>query len=124
MKKGKKIILFICALRKDDSKMDKAREILEINNQQQLLNYKKINKEEVKEEILKVDFKQLNSLYKEAVKEEHLQEKKIDPIDSIDKEKLSQEEKEKYQKAGQNIIKNNQYAVVTMAGGQRNKAWS
>ena len=43
MKKGKKIILFICALRKDDSKMDKAREILEINNQQQLLNYKKIN---------------------------------------------------------------------------------
>lgn len=31
---------------------------------------------------------------------------------------MSDEDQEKYTKLGEDIIKNNQYAVVTMAGGQ------
>ena len=48
----------------------------------------------------------------------------IEPIEYIDKEKLSKEEKEKYEKIGAKIISNGQYAVAMMAGGQRNKTWT
>ena len=36
----------------------------------------------------------------------------------MDKEELSKEDKEKYEKLGEKIIKEGRYAVVTMAGGQ------
>ena len=41
----------------------------------------------------------------------------------MDLEQLSKEEKENYEQIGNSIIKQGKYAVVTMAGGQRNKAW-
>ena len=42
----------------------------------------------------------------------------IEPINYVDKEKMTDKEKEELSKIGEEIIKNNQYAVVTMAGGQ------
>lgn len=101
--------------------MEKIKQILEENKQGDLLEYKNINKEKVAEELLKVDFNQLNTLYKKAVKNEQAINKKIEPIKYIDKSNLLKEEKEKYEKIGEKIIQNNQYAVVTMAGGQRHK---
>ena len=47
-----------------------------------------------------------------------LSEEKIEPIQYIEKEKLSKEEKEKYSKIGIEEIKQGKLAVVTMAGGQ------
>ena len=43
------------------------------------------------------------------------------PIPYVDKDALTKEEREKYEKIGEKIIKEGKYAVVTMAGGQRNK---
>lgn len=81
-------------------------------------------KENLLEDILEIDFEQIETLYKETKVEDKFKEDIIEPIKYIDKEKLSEEEKNYYNKIGENSIKNNEYAVVTLAGGQRNKAWT
>ena len=43
---------------------------------------------------------------------------KIEPINYVEKSKMSKEEIEEYEKIGSEIIKSGKYAVVTMAGGQ------
>lgn len=94
--------------------------------QEQLLagynNLNEENKNKFLDEILQLDFEYVNNLFKKAiVKKENEQIQKITPITYIEKDKMSKEEKEKYEKIGKEIIKNGEYAVVTMAGGQRNK---
>lgn len=49
---------------------------------------------------------------------------KIENIGYVDQNKLTKEEKSYYEKIGEEIIKSGKYAVVTMAGGQRNKTWT
>lgn len=81
-------------------------------------------RENLLEDILEINFEQIETLYKETKVEDKFKEDIIEPIKYIDKEKLSEEEKNYYNKIGENSIKNNEYAVVTLAGGQRNKAWT
>lgn len=81
-------------------------------------------KENLLEDILEINFEQIEKLYDETKVEDKFREDIIEPIKYIDKEKLTEEQKEYYKKIGETIIKNNEYAVVTLAGGQRNKAWS
>lgn len=75
-------------------------------------------KEEIAKQINQINFEEINNLYKQTKKDNTIKTGNITPIKYIDYWKLSKEEKEKYQKQGEQIIKNNQYAVVTMAGGQ------
>lgn len=42
----------------------------------------------------------------------------IEPIEYLDKSKISEEDKKKYEEIGLEAVKKGQYAVVTMAGGQ------
>ena len=107
-----------------EEKLEQVRKILEKYGQEELLEYDINYTEELLNQILEIDFEQLNKLYKIAIGTEEKSTEKIEAIDYVDKEKLSQEEKEKLKQIGENIIKNNQYAVVTMAGGQRNKTWT
>ena len=104
------------------------KERLQKYNQEQLLagynNLSKEDKNKFLDEILQLNFEQIQSLFNKALKKENKIEAQISPIPYIEKEKLSKEEKEKYEKIGQDIIKNGEYAVVTMAGGQRYKTWS
>lgn len=81
-------------------------------------------KENLLEDILEINFEQIEKLYAETKVEDKFKEDIIEPIKYIDKEKLTEEQKEYYKKIGETIIKNNEYAVVTLAGGQRNKTWS
>ena len=97
---------------------EQTRKILEEQSQEQILEYPIKNQKEFSNEILKIDFKELNKLYNKAIKNEKVKNSKIEPIPYIEKDNLSEEEKEHYKKIGENIIKNNEYAVVTMAGGQ------
>ena len=103
-------------------KYETAKSILEKYNQEHLLSqYEKLNdekKEYLLNQILNIDFEQINELYEDTKKEIEFGEEKIEPISYIDKEKLSNEEREKYYKIGSEEIKKGKLAVVTMAGGQ------
>ena len=97
---------------------EQTKKILKYQKQEQILEYPIRNKEEFANEVLKINFEQLNKLYDKAIKNEKVENSKIEPIPYIEKDKLSEEEKEHYKKIGENIIINKEYAVVTMAGGQ------
>lgn len=104
------------------TELEKAEQKLKKHNQDQIIEeIKKMNKEK-QEKIIKqineIDFDEVKKLYDLTQKEKSINNGKIEPIDYIDPEKLTKEEREKAQKIGEEIIKSNQYAVVTMAGGQ------
>ena len=75
-------------------------------------------KSELLDEILTIDFKQVEDLYESTKTKPDFTESKIEPIPHITKSELSNEEIEKYTKIGEQIIKQGKLAVVTMAGGQ------
>ena len=103
-------------------KYEIAKSILEKYNQEHLLlqyeNLKDEKKEYLLKQIVNIDFEQINKLYEDTKKEIEFKEQKIEPISYIEKEELSNEEKERYLKIGADEIKNGKLAVVTMAGGQ------
>lgn len=104
------------------------KEKLKKYNQEQLLsNYENLDTEDknkLLDEVLQLNLEQINNLYKNIENGENKPCKNIEPISFIEKDKLSNDEKNKYEKIGKEIIKNGEYAVITMAGGQRNKAWT
>ena len=57
-------------------------------------------------------------MYDNTKKEIEIKENKIEPLPYLDKEKLSEEQKEEFQRLGEEVIEKGEYAVVTMAGGQ------
>lgn len=75
-------------------------------------------KEELIQQINQIDFHQIMELYENTKKEIDIKEKLIEPLKYIDKQKLSKQQKEELDTVGAEIVKNGQYAVVTMAGGQ------
>ncbi len=75
-------------------------------------------KQELIEQINKIDFHQMMELYQNTKKEIEFKESKIEPVPYLDKAKLTKEQREEFDKLGEEVVKNNQYAVVTMAGGQ------
>ena len=99
-------------------------EILKANNQEHLLNYLKMANENGKKELIKeienVNFDELKELYKisKKDKEKALESQLIEHIKFVDKYKMNEDDFNKYKEAGEKIIKNGEYAVVTMAGGQ------
>ena len=100
--------------------------LIKYNQDHILSNIKNLDndqKEELYKQILKIDFEEITNLYNEIKKEKTFEKLKITPIDYIDKEKLDNNEKERLEAIGRKIIENNQYAVVTLAGRSRNKAW-
>lgn len=97
-------------------------QILEKYHQEHLLNYanllSKEQEKQLEEQILRIDFEQLNTLYKETQKEKYIEEKKIEYIHYTDKQKLTKERKKQLETVGEQIIKKGSYAVITLAGGQ------
>lgn len=105
-----------------DKKYEKVKSILAQYNQEQLLIwYDKLieqKKEELLDQILKIDFEQIENLYEATQHKKDFKDCKIEPLSYIDKQKLSNDEQSKYEEKGIDIIKKGSYAVVTMAGGQ------
>ena len=99
---------------------------LEEYEQEHLLKFynelNEIEKQELIDDILSVDFEQMKMLYGNINNKE--EDGEIGQIPYINKEELSREELNYYNKIGIESIKNGEYAVVTMAGGQRNKTWT
>ena len=105
--------------------MDKEQDIIEILKQYKqehiinLLNkLEEKQKEELIEQINNIDFHQIMELYENTKKEIEIKENKIESVAYLDKEKLTKNEKEKFDELGEKAIVSGQYAVVTMAGGQ------
>ena len=105
-----------------DEKYEKVKEVLKKYKQEQLLIwYDKLleaEKEELLDQILQIDFEQMQKLYEETKNEKDFKKYDIKPLSYIDKQKLEQSQKEKYEKLGRKLIRKGRYAVVTMAGGQ------
>ena len=102
------------------NKYDEAKQILEKYNQTHLLSqYEKLDdekKEYLLNQIINIDFEQLNKLYGNTKKEIEAGKDLIEPISYIEKEKIS--DSEKYMEIGAEEIKSGKLATVTMAGGQ------
>ena len=105
-----------------EEKYNAAKEILKKHNQKHLLNgYAKLTDEKkakLLDQILTIDFAQIEKLYSKINEKVDFKTSKIEPIDYIDKSQLSKEDYKKYLEEGKKVINNNQLAVVTMAGGQ------
>ena len=103
-------------------KEEDAIELLNSYNQTHIVNLLKkldeVKKQELLKQIDKIDFGQIMELYDNTKKEIEIKENKIEAIGYLDKAKLTKEQKEEFDKLGEEIIKNGEYAVVTMAGGQ------
>ena len=91
-------------------------------NQEHLLKfYDKMPKEKQEKllaQIEKLDLEQIKKLYEDIKKPEEKKENLVEPIGYIDKEKLGKEEKEEYEKIGNETLASGKIAAVTMAGGQ------
>lgn len=105
--------------------MDKLQEVVSIlkeYNQEHIIKYmENLNekeKEELEDQILKIDFHQLTELYENAKKIIEIKENKIEKIDYIDKQKMSNSQKQQLSDIGGAVVATGKYAVVTMAGGQ------
>lgn len=107
------------------NKYEKAIELLEKYNQPSLkIELEKNKNEELVEQILLVDFEQVELIKNEIKKEKEFSNDVIENIHYTDPNTISKDTLKEYEKIGENIICNGQYAVVTMAGGQRNKTWT
>ena len=104
-------------------KLEQVEEIAEKYGQKHLYQiYNRLSSEEQKQklldDILTVDFKQVDKLYDISKQPPAYKNSLIEPISYVDKSKLSKAEYEEYEKLGLNEIKSGKLAVVTMAGGQ------
>ena len=97
-------------------------EILKKFGQEHIINWmNKLNDEEKNKlvnQVVNLNIEQVVDLYNNLSKTFEIGNKKIEKIPATDIDKLSKEEFENYKNKGIEIIKNGQYAVVTMAGGQ------
>ena len=102
--------------------IDELESKLESANQTQILKAYNRADEETKKELLdqveRIDFSQVADLYETTKHEVNFNNDIIEAIPYIDKDKLSEDELNKYLKLGEDEIRAGRYSVVTMAGGQ------
>jgi len=103
-------------------KLEKAEEILKKYNQKEVIELlDKLDddkKETLTDSVLNVDFDSLTKLFNKSQEKEIVDNVGISPMNAIIKEDVSEEERKKYFELGKKVIQSNQYAVVTVAGGQ------
>lgn len=100
----------------------KAIEILEKYNQHHIIEHqKKLNetdKEKLINQIKEIDFEEITNLYENTKIKREKKKAKIEPLQTTIAKKLEPEQRSNYISLGEQIIKENKFAVVTMAGGQ------
>lgn len=101
---------------------EEMKSLLKKNGQEHvILAYDRANnvtKEKILNQVERIDFEKLKELYDLTKQKVEFEDSKIEPIPYVDAEKLSNDEKERYIKMGEEIIKSGKLGVVTMAGGQ------
>ena len=104
------------------NKYKKVKEILQKYNQNHIIKFLENSNDELKEKIaeqvLKIDFEEIKELYNKSFEQIYVDLEELQPIAGLNPNKLSKEEVEKIEGIGIEIVKNNKFAVATMAGGQ------
>lgn len=105
-----------------EEKLMMAKSITEKYGQEHLLQgYEMLSKEKqnlLLDDILTINFKEMKELYESTKVKSDFENSKIEPLAHITKSELNKEEIEKYTQIGEDVIKQEKLAVVTMAGGQ------
>lgn len=105
-----------------NDKLTKAKEILEEYHQEHLLYFydelTENEKEVLLNQILKINFNKILTIYKNSLNDSKLDISTISPLQHIEKSKLSYEELNHYIEIGKKVLKSQSFAVITMAGGQ------
>ena len=105
-----------------NEKLEKIKKVLKKYNQEHLLlKYDSLDdehKEELLNQIEEIDFDLMKNLYEKATHPIDMGNVTIEPIEHVDKSKLTNAERDRYEKLGIEAIKYNKFACVTMAGGQ------
>ena len=97
----------------------KFEKILKKYNQEHILNYlNEENTEKIVKQILNIDFEEILELYEETKKPIEIDIENIEPVNAINPQKLNKEITSEYKKIGRQTIKNGQFAVSIIAGGQ------
>ena len=100
----------------------KAVELLKKYKQERILKELEKNKnEELVKQVLSINFDEIEKIKEQIGIEKEYTNDKIEKIEYVDGNKISEEEKNYYKNIGKEVISKGKYAVVTMAGGQRNK---
>ena len=105
-----------------DEKLSMAKELLAKYGQEHLLQcYDKLSdaqKNKLLDDILTLDFNQVQNLYESTKTKPNFENVKLEPIPHTTKAELSDEDLRKYTEIGEEVIQAGKLAVVTMAGGQ------
>ena len=106
-----------------DKKLNIAQELLKKYNQEHIIPFLDNGKNvDLIEQVLKIDFEEIKALYNSVGKDNSAHLNEISPVDAVNPNKLTKASLEEIESIGEEIIKQNKYAVVTMAGRTRNKA--
>ena len=105
------------------SNLEDAKKKLEKYNQKKVIkifdSLDNEKKEKLAESILNTDIENVENVYKKSFeKKASNSDANIAPMSATVKENISEEERKKYFEIGKKVIENNEYAVVTVAGGQ------
>lgn len=105
-----------------NKKLTEAKEILKKYKQEHLLyfydNLLDDQKEILLSQILTTNFDKILTLYKNSMKNSKLDMKTVSPLSHLEKDNFSKFDLNYYTSIGENVLKSNSFAVVTMAGGQ------
>ena len=105
-----------------EEKLETVKKMLEKHGQEHLLTfYDRLSQEkqnQLLDEILTTDFKQIEELYEETKEKPNFEDVKLEPIAYLEKAKLPKKQLDKLTALGEDAIKHGKLAIVTMAGGQ------
>lgn len=96
-------------------KIEKAKNVLKKYGQDHII----VDTERLADEVLKIDFEQLQDLYDCAINRNKICNiEKLEPVKAINPAKISKEQIEEYKNIGKSKIEAGKFAIAIMAGGQ------
>ena len=105
-----------------ETEIKKAEQILKKYNQENTIElFKNLDTEKqavLAKSILNTDFDYVMDVFNTANQKKEVSSEGISPMQAAKKEDMTDIEREKYFELGKKVIQNNEYAVVTVAGGQ------
>lgn len=106
----------------DCDNLTKAKSILKKYHQEHLLYFYDVLSDDEKNilinQILSINFEQIFKLYDNSMTNNFALTQKVTPLEHFEKSSFSKDDIRKYVSIGENVLKSNSFAVVTMAGGQ------